>query len=67
MGVGDIISQQVIERRGLTKHSIRRTAKMMSTGFLFVVCKKNCFLMFQINLHVQEICKALKNDGLIIV
>ncbi|KAB5517213.1 hypothetical protein PHYPO_G00187130 [Pangasianodon hypophthalmus] len=36
MGVGDIISQQLIERRGLTKHSIRRTSKMMSMGFFFV-------------------------------
>ncbi|KAF5907787.1 protein Mpv17, partial [Clarias magur] len=36
MGVGDIISQQLVERRGLTKHSIKRTTKMMSIGFLFV-------------------------------
>ncbi|XP_017312383.1 protein Mpv17 isoform X1 [Ictalurus punctatus] len=36
MGVGDIISQQLVERRGLTKHSIRRTTKMMSMGFFFV-------------------------------
>ncbi|KAM9496431.1 mitochondrial inner membrane protein Mpv17 isoform 1-T2 [Clarias gariepinus] len=36
MGVGDIISQQLIERRGLKNHSIKRTTKMMSIGFLFV-------------------------------
>ncbi|XP_058249610.1 protein Mpv17 isoform X2 [Hemibagrus wyckioides] len=36
MGVGDIISQQLIERRGLNKHDIRRTTKMMSIGFFFV-------------------------------
>lgn len=36
VGVGDVISQQLIERRGLANHSVRRTAKMMSIGFLFV-------------------------------
>ncbi|KAK3522719.1 hypothetical protein QTP86_030789, partial [Hemibagrus guttatus] len=36
MGVGDTISQQLIERRGLNKHDIRRTTKMMSIGFFFV-------------------------------
>ncbi|XP_053502997.1 protein Mpv17 isoform X2 [Ictalurus furcatus] len=36
MGVGDIISQQLVERRGLTKHSVSRTTKMMSMGFFFV-------------------------------
>ena len=37
VGVGDVISQQLIERRGLANHSMRRTAKMMSIGFFFVV------------------------------
>lgn len=37
MGVGDVISQQLIERRGLAHHNMRRTAKMMSIGFFFVV------------------------------
>jgi len=37
VGVGDVISQQLIERRGLANHSVRRTAKMMSIGFFFVV------------------------------
>lgn len=37
MGVGDVISQQLIERRGLANHNVRRTAKMMSIGFFFVV------------------------------
>uniref|UniRef100_A0A3B3T5L2 Mitochondrial inner membrane protein Mpv17 n=1 Tax=Paramormyrops kingsleyae TaxID=1676925 RepID=A0A3B3T5L2_9TELE len=36
VGVGDVISQQLIERRGLTNHSLTRTAKMMSIGFVFV-------------------------------
>ncbi|XP_036437076.1 protein Mpv17 [Colossoma macropomum] len=36
VGVGDVISQQLIERRGLANHSMRRTAKMMSIGFFFV-------------------------------
>lgn len=37
VGVGDVISQQLIERRGLAHHNVRRTAKMMSIGFFFVV------------------------------
>ncbi|XP_065112254.1 mitochondrial inner membrane protein Mpv17 isoform X2 [Paramisgurnus dabryanus] len=36
VGVGDVISQQLIERRGLANHSVKRTAKMMSIGFFFV-------------------------------
>ncbi|XP_015199279.1 protein Mpv17 [Lepisosteus oculatus] len=36
VGVGDVISQQLIERRGLANHSMQRTAKMMSIGFIFV-------------------------------
>ncbi|KAG7219090.1 hypothetical protein INR49_004133 [Caranx melampygus] len=36
VGVGDVISQQLIERRGLTQHNVQRTAKMMSIGFFFV-------------------------------
>uniref|UniRef100_A0A672RYZ8 Mitochondrial inner membrane protein Mpv17 n=1 Tax=Sinocyclocheilus grahami TaxID=75366 RepID=A0A672RYZ8_SINGR len=36
VGVGDVISQQLIERRGLANHSVRRTTKMMSIGFFFV-------------------------------
>ncbi|XP_028996604.1 protein Mpv17 isoform X2 [Betta splendens] len=36
VGVGDVISQQLIERRGLNQHNVRRTAKMMSIGFCFV-------------------------------
>uniref|UniRef100_A0A8C7WUQ5 Mitochondrial inner membrane protein Mpv17 n=1 Tax=Oryzias sinensis TaxID=183150 RepID=A0A8C7WUQ5_9TELE len=36
VGVGDVISQQLIERRGLRRHSVRRTARMMSIGFFFV-------------------------------
>ncbi|KAM3603579.1 uncharacterized protein V6R79_025379 [Siganus canaliculatus] len=36
VGVGDVISQQLIERRGLAHHDARRTAKMMSIGFFFV-------------------------------
>uniref|UniRef100_A0A3Q3ALF2 Mitochondrial inner membrane protein Mpv17 n=1 Tax=Kryptolebias marmoratus TaxID=37003 RepID=A0A3Q3ALF2_KRYMA len=36
VGVGDVISQQLIERRGLAHHNVRRTARMMSIGFFFV-------------------------------
>ncbi|XP_007241597.1 protein Mpv17 isoform X1 [Astyanax mexicanus] len=36
VGVGDVISQQLIERRGLSNHCVKRTAKMMSIGFFFV-------------------------------
>ncbi|XP_045916207.1 protein Mpv17 isoform X2 [Micropterus dolomieu] len=36
VGVGDVLSQQLIERRGLVNHNVRRTAKMMSIGFFFV-------------------------------
>uniref|UniRef100_A0A8C0IUS3 Mitochondrial inner membrane protein Mpv17 n=1 Tax=Chelonoidis abingdonii TaxID=106734 RepID=A0A8C0IUS3_CHEAB len=37
VGVGDVISQQLVERRGLSGHSSRRTLKMMAIGFCFVV------------------------------
>lgn len=37
VGVGDVISQQLIERRGLAHHNVRRTARMMTIGFFFVV------------------------------
>ncbi|KAG7280377.1 hypothetical protein CRUP_022205 [Coryphaenoides rupestris] len=36
VGVGDVISQQLIERTGLANHSGRRTARMMAIGFCFV-------------------------------
>lgn len=36
VGVGDVISQQLIERRGLAEHDVWRTTKMMSIGFFFV-------------------------------
>ncbi|XP_036842737.1 protein Mpv17-like [Oncorhynchus mykiss] len=36
VGVGDVISQQVLERRGLTNHNVTRMAKMMRIGFFFV-------------------------------
>lgn len=42
VGVGDVISQQLIERRGVAHHNMRRTAKMMSIGFFFVV---SCIVM----------------------
>ncbi|XP_075451317.1 mitochondrial inner membrane protein Mpv17 [Ascaphus truei] len=37
VGVGDIISQQLVEKKGLRGHSVERTMKMMSIGFCFVV------------------------------
>ncbi|XP_064411151.1 protein Mpv17 [Latimeria chalumnae] len=36
VGVGDVISQQLVERKGLRDHSVKRTAKMMAIGFCFV-------------------------------
>ncbi|KAJ1158616.1 hypothetical protein NDU88_011304 [Pleurodeles waltl] len=36
MGVGDVISQQLVERKGLKDHDTTRTLKMMSIGFCFV-------------------------------
>ncbi|XP_029966115.1 mitochondrial inner membrane protein Mpv17 [Salarias fasciatus] len=36
MAVGDVISQQLIERRGLANHDGRRTARMASIGCCFV-------------------------------
>nr|DBA25414.1 TPA: hypothetical protein GDO54_009800 [Pyxicephalus adspersus] len=36
VGVGDVISQQLVERRGLQGHSVERTLKMMGIGFCFV-------------------------------
>ncbi|XP_026856420.2 protein Mpv17 isoform X1 [Electrophorus electricus] len=36
VGVGDVISQQLIEHRGWANHSMIRTTKMMGIGFFFV-------------------------------
>uniref|UniRef100_A0A8C8AXP0 Mitochondrial inner membrane protein Mpv17 n=1 Tax=Otus sunia TaxID=257818 RepID=A0A8C8AXP0_9STRI len=36
MGAGDVIAQQLVERRGLRGHHGRRTLKMMAIGFCFV-------------------------------
>ncbi|KAM8954479.1 mitochondrial inner membrane protein Mpv17 [Pelodytes ibericus] len=36
VGVGDVISQQLVEQRGLQGHSAVRTLKMMGIGFCFV-------------------------------
>lgn len=37
MGLGDIISQQLVERRGLQEHQTGRTLTMVSLGCGFVV------------------------------
>ena len=37
MGLGDIISQQLVERRGLREHQTGRTLTMVSVGCGFVV------------------------------
>lgn len=37
MGLGDVISQQLVERRGLKEHQIGRTLTMASLGCGFVV------------------------------
>ncbi|XP_063297949.1 protein Mpv17 isoform X2 [Pelobates fuscus] len=36
VGVGDVISQQLVERKGLQRHDFERTMKMMGIGFCFV-------------------------------
>ncbi|XP_062429364.1 protein Mpv17 isoform X3 [Rhea pennata] len=36
MGAGDVIAQQLVERKGLRGHQGRRTVKMMAIGFCFV-------------------------------
>uniref|UniRef100_A0A7M4E5V9 Mitochondrial inner membrane protein Mpv17 n=1 Tax=Crocodylus porosus TaxID=8502 RepID=A0A7M4E5V9_CROPO len=36
MGVGDVVSQQLVEQKGLRGHSGRRTLRMMAIGFCFV-------------------------------
>ncbi|XP_029893026.1 protein Mpv17 isoform X3 [Aquila chrysaetos chrysaetos] len=36
MGAGDVIAQQLVERRGLRGHHGPRTLKMMAIGFCFV-------------------------------
>ncbi|XP_055491474.1 protein Mpv17 isoform X3 [Leucoraja erinacea] len=43
-GISDIISQQLIERRGLTDHSIKRTIKMTTVGLIYVFVLAPCFL-----------------------
>ncbi|XP_032877286.1 protein Mpv17 isoform X2 [Amblyraja radiata] len=43
-GISDIISQQLIERRGLTDHSIKRTIKMTTVGLIYVFALAPCFL-----------------------
>ncbi|XP_025051024.1 protein Mpv17 [Alligator sinensis] len=36
MGIGDVVSQQLVEQKGLRRHSGRRTLRMMAIGFCFV-------------------------------
>ncbi|XP_029452189.1 protein Mpv17 isoform X2 [Rhinatrema bivittatum] len=36
MGIGDVISQQLIEQKGLKNHNTVRTMKMIGTGLCFV-------------------------------
>ncbi|XP_041107571.1 protein Mpv17-like [Polyodon spathula] len=36
VGVGDVISQQLVERKGFANHSVKRTVKMMGIGVFFV-------------------------------
>lgn len=42
MGAGDVIAQQLVERRGLQGHHGSRTMKMMAIGFCFVVSARAC-------------------------
>ncbi|XP_061206248.1 protein Mpv17 isoform X2 [Neopsephotus bourkii] len=44
MGAGDVIAQQVVEKRGLQGHHGPRTLKMMVIGFCFVGGFAPCFL-----------------------
>lgn len=41
MGLGDVISQQLVERRGLRAHQAGRTLTMASLGCGFVVSSAN--------------------------
>ena len=36
-GIGDVIAQELIERKGWEKYDIRRTAKFSMIGLLFIV------------------------------
>ncbi|NXP47783.1 MPV17 protein, partial [Heliornis fulica] len=36
MGVGDVVAQQLVERRGLRQHQGSRTARMAAIGLCFV-------------------------------
>ncbi|XP_076188539.1 mitochondrial inner membrane protein Mpv17 isoform X2 [Aptenodytes patagonicus] len=44
MGAGDVVAQQLVERRGLHGHHGPRTLKMMAIGFCFVGGFAPCFL-----------------------
>ncbi|XP_060115997.1 protein Mpv17 isoform X1 [Heteronotia binoei] len=44
VGAGDVISQQLVERRGFAGHNSQRTLKMMTVGFCFVGGFAPCFL-----------------------
>ena len=39
-GMGDVIAQQIIERKATVAHDWRRTAKMAAIGFCFTVTLK---------------------------
>ncbi|XP_078255550.1 mitochondrial inner membrane protein Mpv17-like isoform X3 [Rhinoraja longicauda] len=43
-GLSDIISQQLVERRGLSDHNIKRTIKMTTVGLIYVFALAPCFL-----------------------
>ena len=42
-GIGDVIAQELIERKGWEKYDIRRTAKFSMIGLLFIVSVSNSF------------------------
>ncbi|XP_066851395.1 protein Mpv17 isoform X6 [Anser cygnoides] len=44
MGAGDVIAQQLVERRGLREHHGKRTLRMVAIGCCFVGGFAPCFL-----------------------
>ena len=44
-GIGDVIAQQVVERKGFKNHNFRRTANFMSIGFVMIApCMRTWFI-----------------------
>ncbi|XP_051880692.1 protein Mpv17 isoform X2 [Pristis pectinata] len=44
VGFSDIVSQQLVERRGIANHNVKRTVKMTTVGLIYVLAVAPCFL-----------------------